>query len=117
MSYILLKTQLGFVDLQERVHSEIKICDKILPFAFILSKNVSFTSETCIITSGDLYYYFRRSVFSLPGPALSLPGPTLLLPDLHYFTLALPSGKSKQTEGKISIITKMPSLSRDIFCF
>ena len=73
--------------LKERVHSEMKISDKIkldpniMPFAFFFYKNVSFTSD---INS---------------GPKISLPGPALLLPDLHYFTVTFPSQKIKQTEG------------------
>ena len=88
--------------LKERVHSEMKIMDKmkldpnIVLFAFFFSKSVSSPSNinsghkislpTCIITSRDLHYCFRgpallllrtciiasRPAFSLPGPALSL---------------------------------------------
>ena len=89
---------------KERVHSEVKICDRIklylnvVPLAFFFFQHQfrpqNITSRTCIITSGDLHYHFqgpalllqRACIFSsgtciiASGPALSLPGPALSLP-------------------------------------
>ena len=51
-----------------------KICDRTsLPGPALLHPG------TCIITSGDLQYYFNVPAFSPPVPAL-------LPPDLHYFS-------------------------------
>ena len=96
---------------KERVHSEMKIFEKmkltsnIVTLAFFFCKSVSFSSDinitfrTCIFTSGTCITASGRPAFSPPGPALSLPGPALLLPDLNYFTVTFPSRKLKQTEG------------------
>ena len=66
--------------LKERVHSEIKISNKIklepniMPFAFFFSKSVSIPSD--INSSPKIL---------LPGPALSLPGTYIITSrDLHY---------------------------------
>ena len=81
---------------KKRIHSDMKISDKIkldlniMPFAFFFSTSVPIPSDINI-NSRDLHYCFR-------GPAFSLPGPALLLPDLHYFTVTFPSRKIKQTE-------------------
>merc|ERR1711954_8812 len=88
--------------LKERLHSEMKISDKIkldpniMPFAFFFSKSVSIpsdiqfrpqniTSRTCIITSRDLHYHFQ-------GPALSLPGTCIIASKaLHFHFRDLPA--------------------------
>ena len=86
---------------KERVRSEMKISDKInfhpkiVPFALIFFRIVTFPSDinsghnishpgTCIIASGP--------ALLLPGPALSLPGPALFYRNL--------SVKKNKTNGR-----------------
>ena len=85
-----------------------KICEKInfssniVPFAFICSKSVSFSSHinygqkislpgpalspprTCIITSKELHFHLRDLHYCFQGSAFSPLEPALLLPDLHF---------------------------------
>ena len=72
---------------KERVHSEMKISDKIkldpniMPFAFFFSKNVSIPSDI----NSSPKYHFQDLHYHFQGPALSLPGTCIIASeDLHF---------------------------------